>query len=110
MFYTGLLKRIIPFLVTFAAGLFIASLFIPLSFSRFGSDDRQHKRAMEFQQMQMELDQVREENLRLRAEIEAHRGWSSNFDDAEYPPIPPVPAFDGDVPAPPPAPRTPRHK
>ena len=35
MCYTGLVKRIVPFLITFAAGLFIASFFVTIATPSF---------------------------------------------------------------------------
>jgi hypothetical protein len=109
MFYTGLLKRIIPFFLTFAAGLFIASFFVTLSFPRFRPGDRRSNRAIKVQQMEMEIEQLREDKMRLLRENQELRNARPDGIDWD---VPPTPAFDGEIPPPPPppAPRAPRHR
>ena len=46
MYYKGLLKRIVPFFLTFAAGLFIASFFVTIarpSFNGFRRGSNKHR-------------------------------------------------------------------
>ncbi len=64
----GFFKRIVPFFLTFAVGLFIASFFVTVAAPnfRFNNGLRRHReyhRAMEF-----ENQRLREENARLKAE------------------------------------------
>lgn len=100
----GLFKRILPFFATFAVGLFIASFFVDISAPRFG---RGRQMRHEFQRMQIENDQLRNENLRLWKEIE-----SSGFRSSELPHINReeflAPDVNLPVPTTPPAPRV-RH-
>ena len=65
---TGFIKRFLPFALTFAAGLFIASFFMPVGISRPGSRHRENHRN-EFREMQIRLQDSEEENIRLRDEL-----------------------------------------
>jgi hypothetical protein len=56
----GLFKRFIPFLLTFAAGLLIASFFVPLTGPNFS-----------FAKRRQYIRQLETENQRLRDKIEA---------------------------------------
>ena len=69
MFYKGFFKRIIPFFLTFAAGLFIASFFVSISGPGFrgrGFGGR-HK---EMKRLHLENEMLRNENLRLKNQME----------------------------------------
>ena len=68
MCLTDFIKRFLPFALTFAAGLFIASFFMPVGFSRSASCHRENHRN-EFREMQIRLQDSEEENIRLRDEI-----------------------------------------
>ena len=94
MNFLSFIKRIAPFFMTFAVGLFIASFFVTVAapnfefrrgFSRHREMDRQ---------MRMENDRLREENNRLKnrlAEMEK-RDWvlEPSFDVPPPPPVAPV--------------------
>ena len=71
MFYTGLFKRVIPFVLTFAAGLFLASFFVSIAFpgERWRSGRRMH-RFQERHQLRVENEDLREKNRLLRRENE----------------------------------------
>ena len=110
MCYTGLFKRFVPFALTFAAGLFIASFFVTIpTFS--GRSERRIQRFQEIQQLHLENDVLRQKNADLEAEVERLRRTSvvdfdRYFQDA-------VPTIDGDAPlhhppAPPKRPKQPR--
>jgi hypothetical protein len=67
----GFLKRAIPFFLTFLVGVLIAGIFIPISGPNFQfrkrgwqSHRQQHER------MDFEMRQLREENERLRKQLE----------------------------------------
>lgn len=85
----GLLKRFVPFFLTFAAGLFIASFFVSVAapFSGFSRGERR------FGYVRV----LREENQRLQdrvEELEQQRTTSPCiFDSSDFdaPPPPPVP-------------------
>ena len=92
MCFLSIIKRVAPFLLTFAVGLFIASFFVTVAapnfqirrgFSRHREMDRQ---------MRMENDRLREENNRLKnrlAEMEK-RDWVLERDLDVPPPPPPT--------------------
>lgn len=63
----GLFKRLVPFFLTFAVGLFIASFFVNISGPRFGFGNRA-RRFHEMQQLRIERDQLRDEVEALRTE------------------------------------------
>ena len=69
------IKRIVPFFLTFAVGLFIASFFITLSAPTFRFPFRGGERFRRHQQndrmMELENQRLREENERLKADSEA---------------------------------------
>lgn len=99
MFYTGLLKRVLPFFLTFAAGLLVASIFVPITPNFNWENTRPAYRSRECRRMKAELRELREENLRLRQHAEIH----STVDTMDWQnAVPPVPV---EAPQPPRAPR-----
>lgn len=96
MQYTGFIKRFLPFALTFAAGLFIASLFVPIGFAKFGSRHRERHRN-EDRQLRLEVEQLRKEKCDLRRQLEAKQAnseFENTFDapaSVELPVPPPVP-------------------
>lgn len=99
----GLFKRILPFFATFIVGLFIASFFVQVGPPRFeGFRGRGWERHKMFDRIQAENEQLKNENLRLRNElntsrIRSGRGMSEEFIPptvdmpVEMPPMPPAP-------------------
>lgn len=93
MKFISLVKRVAPFFLTFAVGLFIASFFVTvaapnLQFRRGFNRHQQYHRRIE-----SENQQLREENNRLKnrlAEAEK-RDWVLESDLDVPPPPPPVP-------------------
>jgi hypothetical protein len=110
MQFIGVLKRILPFFLTFAVGLFVASFFVTLPAApKFERKHRGHKFA-KCKKMYAENDQLRSENERLQMELEELRrmesvphghGWGSGDgikltvpappDAPLAPPLPPAP-------------------
>jgi hypothetical protein len=104
MCYTGLIKRIIPFALTFAVGLFVASFFVSIALP--GASWRINRRVNRFHEMQqlrienddlrLKLRQARTENEELRKsmadsefvipEVDTPSDWEL---DAHHPPPPP---------------------
>ncbi len=96
----GLLKRIAPFFMTFALGLFIASFFVSIAmpnlrFNRNWKKHREYHRQMEFENRQLKA-----ENCRLRKEASerrSHRKARRHLDSGAVginelvPPPPPIP-------------------
>ncbi len=68
MFCQGFTKRILPFFLTFAVGLFIASFFVSIAAPNFRLPSRNSKRTHREadRQRDIELQQLREENFRLK--------------------------------------------
>jgi len=93
MNFMSLVKRIAPFALTFAVGLFIASFFVTVAaptfqFRRGFSRHREYHRRIEF-----ENQQLRDENNRLKnrlAEMEK-REWVLGTADVPMTPAPPAP-------------------
>ena len=98
MLYKGVLKRVLPFFLTFAAGLFIASFFVSIAAPSFNFPRRSHK-YREMHRLRMENQDLRRSNSELRRQLEDARR------NAE---VTPSADFDFYVPPPPPAPRASR--
>lgn len=105
MLYKGVFKRVIPFFLTFAAGLFITSLFIPVAAPNFNW--RHHRgssfKYREYKRLKMENRELRNEKHRLQRDLEEARR-SAAVHHLELG-VPPVPTAELDAPPPPPAPR-----
>jgi hypothetical protein len=96
MNFLSLIKRVAPFVLTFAVGLFIASFFVTVAapnfqFRRGFNNHREYHRRIE-----SENRQLREENNRLKnrlAEMEK-RDWVLEEDlNVAVPPPPPPPVM-----------------
>ena len=99
----GWLKRMLPFLATFAVGVFIASFFVSVGPS-FGFSEHRMRRFQEMQRLRVENDQLREDNERLRNRLE----WSGQTDLEDQLPSQDVETLR--VPAPPPRPGPRSHR
>jgi hypothetical protein len=109
MCYVGLLKRFVPFLLTFAAGLFIASFFVSIAIPEASWRSRRgFNRFQEMQRLQVENDNVRQENLRLKMENDALRRNAEDWDRDVLPLVPPVDFEEHHPPSPPKRPKQPR--
>ncbi len=67
----GFIKRILPFFLTFAVGLFVASFFVTIAAPsfQFKRDWKRNHRQYD-RQREIEIQQLREENLRLKNEAQ----------------------------------------
>lgn len=104
MLYTGFIKRILSFALTFAAGLFIASFFMPIGMP--GSRHRE-RRQNEMREMRIEVEQLRKEKCELRRQLEEAKSNPTTWEEPLN--------LDGDAemmaPVPPPVPVAPhRHR
>jgi len=102
MQFAGLVKRIIPFLLTFSAGLLLASLFIPIglpNFSTWRENRRSTRHCQEHRELRMENDRLRMENEQLR------RSATESVEDLDVGELP----MELEVNHPPPPPRRPKH-
>ena len=94
MCFKSVIKRVAPFLLTFAVGLFIASFFVTVAAPSFQFKRGGFKRHREYdRRIESENRRLQEENIRLRnrvAEMEK-RDWVLDRDlDVPPPPVPPV--------------------
>ena len=103
MSYLAIFKRVIPFFLTFAAGLLIASIFVPITAPNFNGFQRRSK-MREYRQLKLEVEQLRSEKCRMKRELQELRQAQAE----QMPNWDTVPAFDLPVPPPPPAPVAPR--
>lgn len=99
----GFFKRILPFFATFAVGVLIASFFVGFNGPGFRKGAKKHH---EMKRLRIENEELRNENLRLKNEMESQR-WNGShpgdFTDGHW--------AGPDVPvAPPPPPVAPRVK
>jgi hypothetical protein len=89
----GVFKRVVPFLITFALGLFVASFFVSLAFPSFPASRRQMK-MRECHRVQMNYEELQQENQRLRDELaEARAKMVRDFESdirLAVPPPPPI--------------------
>lgn len=96
MQFIGIIKRVIPFFLTFAAGLFIASFFVSLSAPSFDGVRKHRSEKYGKKYCRSENERLRAENERLRNELLLLKEESLkvNFDELELnvpPPPPPAP-------------------
>ena len=101
MSYLSIFKRIIPFFLTFAAGLLIASIFVPIGAPNFQRPERGGR--WRHHECKREKESLRREVDRLRQELEQTRRDAANveFRTLEYG----VPEIRIEAPMPPPPPR-----
>ena len=90
----GFTKRVLPFFLTFAVGLLIASFFVSIAVPSFQFPNRSsRKRHLELdQQREIELQQLRDENFRLKNPqvLDSDIDYK-NLRYVPAPPMPPVP-------------------
>jgi len=96
----GWLKKMLPFMATFALGVFIASFFVSVG-PRFGFSERRMQHFQEMQRLRIENEELRQENERLKNKFERRMadrwevGDEMSGPDGEMlsvPPPPPMPA------------------
>lgn len=92
MNYKGVLKRLLPFAATFAVAVFITSLFVDISWSRNrGMRHGRWNQRCNFERMMRDNEELRNENLRLRNELENRRVDFDSLENAvPAPPMPPA--------------------
>lgn len=93
----GTLKRLVPFFITLAIGLFIASFFVDLAPRPFAFGEGRRGRRRDYQELQMQYLQEREKNERLQQQLDELRQNPINLTHVENG------VSDIDVPPPPPA-------
>jgi hypothetical protein len=107
----GLLKRFIPFFLTFAAGLLIASFFVPiLPNLSLGGGRRKHRE--QDRQREVEFQRVLDENYSLKLQMEEMRkNQMEDWDDhvGVMPLLHELPAEPPPPPMPPRAPVAPKN-
>lgn len=88
----GFIKRVFPFFLTFAVGLFIASFFITVAAPsfQFRRGNRMSHRQYD-RQMQLENQRLREENERLRNQSDDAQNVIIQELKYNVPPVPPMP-------------------
>jgi hypothetical protein len=95
----GWIKRVLPFVATFAIGIFVASFFVDVSASR--DKCRRGRKFQEMHRLRAENEELRNENLRLRNEMDIdvqrltidHEFEGTGLDGLPHPlPVAPPPA------------------
>ncbi|HEY8558767.1 MAG TPA: hypothetical protein VIL74_00080 [Pyrinomonadaceae bacterium] len=93
MNFVAVIKRVAPFALTFAVGLFIASFFVTVAAPNFQFKRGFNRHREYHRRIESENRRLREENNRLRnrvAEMEK-RDWVLDRDlDVPPPPVPPI--------------------
>lgn len=97
----GILLRVLPFLATFAVGLFIASFFVSIA-PNFGPG-KWRERRVECKRLKFENQQLRDENFRLKQEMQ-DRDLSEIPGVFHQRPLGVGPEFPVEMPPPPPPP------
>ena len=70
MTFLAIFKRVTPFILTFAAGLFIASFFVTIATPNFSGFRRNPSKYREFKKMKWDVEALRREKIQLENEIE----------------------------------------
>lgn len=99
--YKGVLKRVLPFFLTFAGGLLVASFFVSVTAPSmpFGARTYRFNRCREAKRIQNDYLELKRENERLQRELnEARQGADVELDKL----VPPVAVPDVAPPPPPP--------
>jgi hypothetical protein len=97
MLSKAVFKRVVPFIFTFAAGLFIASFFVSLAVPNFSGFRRGPNKMREYRKVKIENEDLRRENCRLKKELEAARSETKSSFESLPPeinlavPPPPLP-------------------
>lgn len=97
MSFLAVIKRVFPFLLTFAAGLFIASFFVSIAAPNFNGFRRGPSKFRKVQYVRYEVEELRREKCRLKDEIEALKKERREIIESTV-----VTPFDLNVPPPPP--------
>lgn len=86
------IKRFFPFLLTFAAGLLIASFFVTVTAPRFQFNKRSGK-YRKSRELRNENERLRRENERLKRELAEKEAMNSEYEFGLDipPPMPPAP-------------------
>lgn len=94
----GFVKRIVPFFLTFAVGLFIASFFVTVAAPSFQIPNRGwRKNHRQYdRQRELEIQRLQEENLRMKNQLSEKDSQSFSASELKYnvpppPPLPPAP-------------------
>lgn len=97
MLFLGVFKRVVPFFVAFAAGLFIASFFVNIATPSLNFPRKSHK-YREFHKLREENRELKRSNRELRREIEEMKrntelrfNLDTDLPNFEPPPPPPPP-------------------
>ncbi len=93
------IKRFVPFFLTFAFGLLVASFFV--SVAAPGLNFKREGRHGKYYRLKCENDKLRRENMRLERRLAEKNASETRFMNLDVPP-PPMPPMP---PPPPPAPR-----
>ena len=89
MRWLALLKRFVPFFLTFTLGLFVASFFVSIAAPSFQFKNRGWKRHQEYKRMKCENERLRERLQRLERE-RMNDDFEMNL-NVPPPPLPPAP-------------------
>ncbi len=88
----GFIKRILPFFLTFAFGLLIASFFVSIAAPNFNFKKRGFNHHREYdRRLEFENRQLRDENNRLKQQLIEKENQNLS-EDLDVPPPPPLPA------------------
>lgn len=112
MLYTGLFKRIVPFVLTFAAGLLFAGIFVPVGLPNVDSwadsgPSRGHCHRKKHLWLEKDNFELKEKMRELRIENDELRRNIPEPEDLMRDAVPPVDLDEHHPPAPPKKPKRP---
>lgn len=94
----GFIKRIVPFFLTFAVSLFIASFFVSIAAPNFRFNFERRRTHREYDlQREIEIQRLNERNALLERKLADSDSQDSSTPDLKYlvPPPPPMPPAPG---------------
>ncbi|MGH9947353.1 MAG: hypothetical protein ACRD6X_09150 [Pyrinomonadaceae bacterium] len=94
MSYKCIFKRIVPFILTFTAGLLIASIFVPITAPNFSGFRRGPSKYRMVERLRIEVNELRSEKYRLQDEIQRLQDEKRSLEVFEVQAPPPPPAVN----------------
>ncbi len=99
MSFLAIFKRVAPFILTLAAGLFIASFFVTIATPSFSGFKRNPSKYREFKRMKYDVEELRREKCKLKDEIQRLKDEKrtieveriTSIDDIDLNAVPPPP-------------------
>lgn len=91
--FKGVVNKVVPFVLTFAAGLLIASLFVPITMPNFNGLRRSSGKYREVKHLRHQVRELERSNMELRRQLKEYQMGEQSSDglSLDVPPPPPPP-------------------